>query len=276
MSEDTFQDARILIVDDEPANVRLLERLLAREGYTNLESITDPRRVVPECIANLPWLVLLDLHMPYLDGIAVLSRLRARLPAGTFLPVLVLTADITPEAKQRALASGANDFLTKPFDPIEVVLRTRNLLETRYLHQQLQQQNERLEEKVRERTRELEEARGQVLELYRALAERNEQLQTLVVQLLEERGQEAGQVRNGNGTSRQEAVGVERLTRREHEVLQLVAAGHTNREIADALVLSVSTVKIHVEHIIAKLGVADRTQAAVRAVELGLLHSRSR
>ena len=150
-----MQDARILIVDDEPANVRLLERLLAREGYTDLEGVTDPRRVVDQCVASPPDLILLDLRMPYLDGFAVLSQLRAKLPAGTYLPVLVLTADTTPEAKQRALASGANDFLTKPFDPIEVVLRTRNLLETRYLHQQLQQQNEQLEEKVRERTHEL-------------------------------------------------------------------------------------------------------------------------
>jgi signal transduction histidine kinase len=102
--------------------------------------------------------VLLDLHMPYIDGFAVLENLRREQREGDFLPVLVLTADVTPQAKLRALASGATDFLTKPFDKSEVLLRVENLLRTRQLHLQVQAQNEALEEMVQRRTGELQQA----------------------------------------------------------------------------------------------------------------------
>ena len=110
------RDARILIVDDEPANVRLLERLLQQAGYARPESTTDPRRAAALAAARGPDLVLLDLLMPDLDGYAVLAQLRAQPPAGTYLPVVVLTADATAAARQRALAAGATDFLTKQMD----------------------------------------------------------------------------------------------------------------------------------------------------------------
>jgi signal transduction histidine kinase len=147
--------ARILIVDDEPANVRLLERLLRGAGYTQLEQTTDARQVLALYETFRPDLILLDLLMPHLDGVAVLTQLRSVIPGDVYLPVLVLTADATLEAKQRALAAGANDFLTKPFEQFEVVLRIRNLLDTRRLYVELDRQNRLLENTVRERTEQL-------------------------------------------------------------------------------------------------------------------------
>ena len=155
MDEQTLKAARILIVDDEAANVRLLERLLEREGYTNLKSTTDARQTLPLYAEFHPDLVLLDLAMPHMDGFQVLERIRPLVPPKAYFPVLVLTADVTVEAKRRMLESGAKDFLTKPFDHVEVLLRIRNLLETRLLHQELARHNESLEEVVRERTQQL-------------------------------------------------------------------------------------------------------------------------
>src|SRR5262249_7002028 len=118
-----------------------------------------------------PDILLLDMHMPGLSGFDVMERLRELIGPGTYLPILVLTADISPAIKQRALACGAKDFLTKPFDLTEVVLRIRNLLETRFLHLQLAGQNRELEIKVRERTLDLEAARLEVLQRLSLAAE---------------------------------------------------------------------------------------------------------
>jgi putative two-component system response regulator len=139
--EDLSKNARILIVDDQEANVRLLEGILKRAaGYHALRSTTDPREVMSLYVEFQPDLILLDLHMPHVDGFAVMEQLKEIVPEDVFLPILVLTADVTPEAKQRALASGAKDFLAKPFDPTEVLLRIKNLLETRTLHLELRAQ----------------------------------------------------------------------------------------------------------------------------------------
>src|SRR2546429_5447102 len=155
MDEQALRAARILIVYDEPANVRLLERVLEREGYTHLRSTTDARQALPLYTESRPDLVLLDLAMPHVDGFQILEQIKPLVPPKAYLPVLVLTADITMETKRRALESGAKDFLTKPFDQVEVLLRIRNLLETRLLHQELARHNESLEEIVRERTQQL-------------------------------------------------------------------------------------------------------------------------
>jgi signal transduction histidine kinase/DNA-binding response OmpR family regulator len=128
--------ARILIADDEEANVALLEGLLSDDGYRNIRSTCDAREVLALVLAEPPDLVLLDLHMPHLSGFDVMRQLRDALPPDEFLPVLVLTADATTQAKERALAGGARDFLTKPIDAVEVGLRIRNLLEVRQLHVQ--------------------------------------------------------------------------------------------------------------------------------------------
>lgn len=127
---------KILIIDDEPANVALLEDMLCENGYTRVRSITDARVAIDTCGAFEPDLILLDLLMPYVDGLAILKFLRGH-SSEIFLPIVVLTADISDETKRRALESGATDFLHKPFDQTEVLLRIRNLLDTRRAHLQL-------------------------------------------------------------------------------------------------------------------------------------------
>ncbi|HEX8099808.1 MAG TPA: response regulator [Actinomycetota bacterium] len=150
--------ARILIVDDEDSNVRLLEAILRRDGYTDLMSMTDSRLAVPRFAEFHPDLVLLDLMMPLMDGFEVMEELKTRIPPETYVPILVLTADLARDSRNRALSMGANDFLTKPFDQDEVTLRIHNLLHTRALYLRVQEEQTKLEERVQERTRELRES----------------------------------------------------------------------------------------------------------------------
>lgn len=149
---------RIMVVDDEPGNVLVLEELLRLAGYREVRSTTDPRQAESLFAAFRPDLVLLDLHMPVLDGFELMSRLSASIRHDDFVPILVLTADVTAESRRAALEGGAKDFVTKPFDHVEVLARVGNLLDTRALHLQLRTQNETLEERVRVRTTELAEA----------------------------------------------------------------------------------------------------------------------
>ncbi|MDQ3493377.1 MAG: EAL domain-containing response regulator [Chloroflexota bacterium] len=143
------------MVDDQDPNLELLRALLARAGYRNVDALSDPLRAVEQVRDSAPDLVLLDLHMPVLDGLALLQELSQEPVAGGHLPIIVLTADVDPSARRQALALGADDFLTKPFDLAEVLLRCRNLLETRFLHLDLEAQNRRLTGEVEEGGREL-------------------------------------------------------------------------------------------------------------------------
>jgi PleD family two-component response regulator len=145
VQKEIILSSRILIVDDEPANVLLLERILQRGGYINLTKTTDPRQVLEFFAVYQPDLILLDLMMPHVNGFSLMTQLRSRIPENTYLPIMVLTADVTPKAKQEALSLGAKDFLTKPFDATEVLLRVYNLLETRWLSIQLHEQIKALE-----------------------------------------------------------------------------------------------------------------------------------
>jgi len=165
-----IEQGTILIVDNESANIALLQRALERVGITRLYGTTDPTRA-EEFLAKInPDLILLDLHMPGRDGFAVLKALSER-SDGEYLPVLVLTADATSEAKHKALSLGAKDFLHKPFDLLEVTLRVRRLLETRLLQLQLKDENLRLESAVRARTLELQEAHLDMLKRLARAAE---------------------------------------------------------------------------------------------------------
>ncbi len=150
------RQAHIYLLDDEMANVVLLQRMLQSAGYTNLSSSTDSQQGMRECIENPPDLLMLDLMMPHLNGYAVMETLRAAWGTDNAIPILVLTADASREACRRALSLGASDFVNKPIDMMEMRLRTRNLLNSRLLDQQLRAANAQLEARVVERTRDLE------------------------------------------------------------------------------------------------------------------------
>ena len=141
MNEEAILNAKILIIDDADANLRLLEDLLSREGFQQVISTADSTRALDLFKAFEPDLVLLDLMMPELDGYAILEILSRHIAKDEYLPVLVLTADATVVARRKALALGAKDFLTKPFDTIEAMLRVWNLLETRMLYRHLKSLN---------------------------------------------------------------------------------------------------------------------------------------
>ena len=136
--------ARVLIVDDEPANVLLLEAFLS-DTATEVRGLNDSRQVEDVFKEFEPDIVLLDLHMPGIDGLEVLRRLSSARESLGFLPVIVLTADASRVARNSALLLGANDFLIKPLDRTEVVLRVRNLLHTRELFVDLAAATQRLE-----------------------------------------------------------------------------------------------------------------------------------
>ena len=142
--DDVLAAATVLIADDHHPNLALLQQVLAKAGTRSIHVTTDPTAVVGLCRELRPDIVLLDLHMPGMDGVEVMAAIRAATTGGEFLPVIVITADATTDARDRVLASGANDFLTKPIDRNEVVLRTRNLLHTRALHRVVHEHNTRL------------------------------------------------------------------------------------------------------------------------------------
>ena len=151
--------ARILVVDDHEPSAKTLERILGKAGYENVRATSDPRRVLVMLSEAQPDLLVLDIRMPDLDGFAILRQIRAR-HGDARIPVLIITGDTDRNVKEQALSSGANDFLLKPFDAIEIVLRVRNLLKVRFLAAAL-------EERVEERTAALKRSE---LELAQRLA----------------------------------------------------------------------------------------------------------
>ena len=159
-----FTKMKLLVIDDEPANVALLEAILSDNGFSRTRSMTDSRSALEVCHAFKPDLVLLDLMMPHLDGFAILQSLRAD-PHEICLPVIVLTADANEETKLRALAAGASDFLLKPFDQLEALLRIGNLLMTRQLYLQIDTQRAAYEEALRTRGEELQAAQAELAKL---------------------------------------------------------------------------------------------------------------
>jgi putative two-component system response regulator len=167
---DVLTRSRVLVIDDEPANLRLLTRLLAQDGC-EVTSATDSREAVALVERLAPDLIILDLHMPHLDGFEVMQALGPLLSPTRYLPILVLTADSSAAVKQRALSAGARDFLIKPFDTVEALLRISNLLTTRHLYVALEEEQQRLEAAVRERTRELAETHLEIVERLARAAE---------------------------------------------------------------------------------------------------------
>jgi PAS domain S-box-containing protein len=156
--------ARILVVDDQEANVQLLEQVLGEAGYTCVASTMNPQEVCALHRKNCYDLILLDLQMPGMDGFAVMAGL-ATSDTDSYLPVIVLTAQ--PGHKLRALQCGARDFISKPFDLVEVKTRIRNMLEVRLLYRKLEGYAQELEQTVQERTAELRESEAR----FRSLTE---------------------------------------------------------------------------------------------------------
>jgi PAS domain S-box-containing protein len=164
ISKTDIFSARILVVDDQNANVQLLEQLLREAGYTNVNSTMNPLEVCALHRKNIYDLILLDLQMPKMNGFQVMEALKTN-DADGYLPVIVLTAQ--PGHKLQALQAGAKDFVSKPFDLVEIKTRIYNMLEVRLLYKKLENYNTLLEETVQERTAELRESEAR----YRSLTE---------------------------------------------------------------------------------------------------------
>jgi len=155
--------ARILIVDDEPANLKLLDKMLRSHGFCGLDLVMDSREVIGHYRLARPDLILLDINMPHLDGYQVMEQLKA-LNDPLLPPIVILTAQSGKEYLRRALASGARDYLTKPFDHTELLMRVRNLLDAQLAHRMMYDQKNLLEEMVQARTEELRRTRLQAVQ----------------------------------------------------------------------------------------------------------------
>ena len=136
-----WTDGGILIVDDQEAHVRLVETILRQGGFTRITTTTDPRNAAALYQRFRPDIVLLDLMMFPMNGFAVMEGLRGLIAGDEYLPIVILTADVNPAHRHRALGLGAKDFVTKPYDHEELVLRVRNLLETRMLFLAVQERD---------------------------------------------------------------------------------------------------------------------------------------
>lgn len=158
-----YPDARVLVVDDDETSADTLERVLRQAGYTRVTTTSDPRKVLAMFGEASPDILLLDIRMPHLDGFAVMRQIRSRKEPG-FLPILVITGDSESSVKEQALGSGANDFLEKPYDAMEVILRVGNLLRTRFLTVDMERQ-------VRERTVALERSEVEIAQRLALAAE---------------------------------------------------------------------------------------------------------
>ncbi|MDP1928862.1 MAG: response regulator [Thiobacillus sp.] len=163
MSAEARKNERILIVDDEPVNLKLLDKMLSGQGYQGLVLLDDPREVIARYQMERPSLILLDINMPHLDGYQVMEQLKA-LNDPLLPPIVILTAQHGKDYLLRALSAGARDFITKPFDRNELLMRVRNLLDAQMAHRLLHDQKAVLEEMVMARTEELHRTRLQVVQ----------------------------------------------------------------------------------------------------------------
>jgi putative two-component system response regulator len=166
-----FPGAKLLVVDDNAENLRVVGELLALMGYCNVTTVSEPGRALDLVRECRPDLILLDLLMPRISGFDILEQLRETASEDDFLPVLVFTADNTPAAKARALNLGASDFITKPFNATELVLRIGNFLRMRHMHMQLRDRNNQLDSEVQKRTADLERSRLETLSCLARAAE---------------------------------------------------------------------------------------------------------
>ena len=169
--EEVLTSMRILIVDDQAFNIAVISGMLREAGYEDILSTRDPRSVPEVCAAERPDLVLLDFHMPGMTGLDVLGSIGRLIHGAESLPALVVTSDPTAQRRYECLAAGARDFLTKPVDQIELLLRVRTHLLTRHLQRHAERRADELDDAVRARTVELEEARLESLTILAAVSE---------------------------------------------------------------------------------------------------------
>jgi len=171
--EEKFPNAKIFIVDDDATSIRLLTKILSDAGYNNIKTTRNANKVQRIYNEFKPDLLVLDLHMPHMEGFKIMDQLR-EVHKNDYLPILVISQERNRVIQFSALEAGAKDFLVKPYDSIDVLLRIRNFLEVRMLHQEISDHNKVLEEKIRERTEQLYQTQKDVIErLSRALEYRD-------------------------------------------------------------------------------------------------------
>jgi putative two-component system response regulator len=169
-SNDDLKKARILVIDDEPLIVRVVTRFLQSNGYEFVDSLNDPRQAMAKIAEYKPDLILLDIMMPFIGGLDVLRAVKSR-ERGNLLPVIILSAASDVDTKREALALGATEFLAKPVDPNDLILRVRNALVVKAHHNQLADQARLLEEQVYYRTNQLRKSREQIVHALAKAAE---------------------------------------------------------------------------------------------------------
>ncbi|MBF0504474.1 MAG: response regulator [Candidatus Omnitrophica bacterium] len=169
ISEEKILAAQILVIDDNILNIQILKKILSNAGFINITTTTDPTQAVSLYKQVKPDLILLDLNMPLVDGFAVMAQLSAFDPED-YLPVLVVTAE-EESIRFKALKVGAKDFLHKPYDHLDVILRSRNIIEVRLLYSQIKNHNVSLEQQVSDRIRELKDTRLDVIRRLAVAAE---------------------------------------------------------------------------------------------------------
>ncbi len=183
ISDEQLLKAKILVVDDQELSVRLISSILKKAAFVNIFSTTDSRQASKLYQEIHPDLVVLDLNMPHLTGFDVMEQLKA-LEGGSYVPIIVLSNEESQEARFQALQSGAKDFLNKPYDPVEVIIRIRNLIEVRMLQNEIKDQNKQLETKVKVRTRELYDTQLDVIQrLARAVEYRDSETGLHIVRM---------------------------------------------------------------------------------------------
>jgi len=171
MSDIPITASSIMVVDDHEPSLRFLKFILDSAGYRDVRCITDAQRVLPACLERRPDLVLLDINAPHLGGLTLMKRILEQASDDLYFPVLVATADLASDAKLKALLIGAKDFVAKPLDAAELLLRVNTLLQTRALYKRIETDNRALEGKVDERTRELADAQVEILHRLAVAAE---------------------------------------------------------------------------------------------------------